>query len=76
MGITGLGSVTAVFVFLAIATVAGINFPWMLLIIILMIAPPIYAIEGAIGGAISAAIYNTFARFLGGIEVEVREIPE
>jgi hypothetical protein len=33
--------------------------------------PIIYGVMGFIGGIIAAALYNVFARWIGGIEVEV-----
>ena len=43
--------------------------------IVLMIAIPIiYTIMAFIGGAIGALIYNIFAGFVGGIEIEVESI--
>ncbi len=37
----------------------------------IIIFPIFYAVIGAIGGAIMAAIYNVCAKFTGGIEVEL-----
>ncbi|MGH7784156.1 MAG: hypothetical protein ACREO5_09995, partial [Candidatus Binatia bacterium] len=43
--------------------------------IVAMIGIPImYGIIGFIGGAIGAAVYNIFAGFVGGIEIEVENI--
>ena len=36
-----------------------------------ILAPIIYGVMGFIGGVIMAALYNLFARWIGGIEVEV-----
>jgi len=37
--------------------------------------PVIYAIAGFIGGIIAAAIYNLVAKWTGGLEFEVRDVP-
>lgn len=37
--------------------------------------PVIYAIAGFIGGVICAAIYNLVAKWTGGLEFEVRDVP-
>ncbi|MGE3467829.1 MAG: hypothetical protein AB7J13_12975 [Pyrinomonadaceae bacterium] len=43
--------------------------------ILVMIGLPImYAIIGFIGGAIGALLYNLFAGFVGGIEIEVESV--
>ena len=43
--------------------------------ILVMIGLPImYGIIGFIGGAISALLYNLFAGFVGGIEIEVENV--
>ena|SRR5437016_4336679 len=43
--------------------------------IIAMIGFPImYAVIGFVGGAIGALIYNLFAKFVGGIEMEVESV--
>ena len=43
--------------------------------ILVMIGLPIfYSIMGFIGGAIAALLYNLFANFVGGIEIEVESI--
>lgn len=44
-----------------------------LLFAILM--PVLYAAAGFIGGVIAAALYNLIARWTGGFEFEVREVP-
>jgi hypothetical protein len=36
--------------------------------------PIIYAVMGFVGGALAALIYNIFAGFVGGIEIEVEGI--
>ncbi len=33
--------------------------------------PIIYGVMGFVGGIVAAALYNLFARWIGGIEVEV-----
>lgn len=43
------------------------------LAMLLIIAPIISCVLGFICGAISAVAYNTFARFSGGIEIEVKK---
>jgi hypothetical protein len=47
--------------------VFGIGFAIML--------PVIYATVGFIGGIIAAAIYNLVAKWTGGLEFEVRDVP-
>ncbi|MEZ5345499.1 MAG: hypothetical protein R2681_08095 [Pyrinomonadaceae bacterium] len=43
--------------------------------IVVMIALPImYAIMGFIAGAISALVYNIFAKLVGGVEIEVENV--
>lgn len=43
--------------------------------IMVMIGLPIlYAIMGFVGGAIAALLYNVFAGFVGGIEIEVESV--
>lgn len=37
--------------------------------------PVLYAVIGFIGGIISAATYNLVAKWTGGLEFEVRDIP-
>jgi hypothetical protein len=37
----------------------------------IVVFPILFAVIGAIGGGLGAAIYNVAARFVGGIEVEV-----
>jgi hypothetical protein len=37
--------------------------------------PLIYAVVGFIGGIIAAAIYNLVAKWTGGLEFEVRDVP-
>ena len=38
----------------------------------ILIFPIMYGIVGGIGGAIGAAIYNLVARWVGGLEVDIR----
>jgi hypothetical protein len=40
-----------------------------------ILIPIIYAILGFVGGVISAAIYNLIARFTGGIEMTLSDVP-
>lgn len=43
--------------------------------IVAMIGIPIfYGIVGFVGGAIGAFVYNVFARFVGGVEIEVENV--
>lgn len=44
-------------------------------LIIMIAVPLIYGCIGFIGGIISAFIYNIFAGVIGGIEIEVENIP-
>jgi membrane protease YdiL (CAAX protease family) len=37
--------------------------------------PAFYAVAGFIGGVIAAAIYNLIAKWTGGLEFEVRDVP-
>jgi hypothetical protein len=37
--------------------------------------PVIYAVAGFIGGIIAAAVYNLVAKWTGGLEFEVRDVP-
>ena len=37
--------------------------------------PVFYAIAGFIGGIIAAAVYNLVAKWTGGLEFEVRDVP-
>jgi uncharacterized oligopeptide transporter (OPT) family protein len=37
--------------------------------------PVLYAVMGFIGGIIAAAIYNLVAKWTGGLEFEVRDVP-
>jgi ABC-type multidrug transport system permease subunit len=48
--------------------------PWFLSIF-LLVAPFIYAVFGALFGALGAAVYNLAARHLGGIQVVVVDKP-
>ena len=40
-----------------------------------IVLPVIYAVGGFIGGIIAAAIYNLIAKWTGGFEFEVRDVP-
>ena len=40
-----------------------------------ILLPVLYAVVGFIGGIIAAAIYNLAAKWTGGLEFEVRDIP-
>ena len=40
----------------------------------IILYPIIYAILGFIGGAISAALYNLVAKWVGGIQIEMEEL--
>lgn len=51
------------------ALIAGIMFGFGIFM------PVLYGIMGFVGGIIMAALYNLFARWIGGIEVEVEEAP-
>lgn len=37
--------------------------------------PVLYAVGGFIGGIIAAAVYNLVAKWIGGLEFEVRDVP-
>lgn len=37
--------------------------------------PVLYAVAGFVGGIIAAAIYNLVAKWTGGLEFEVRDVP-
>lgn len=43
--------------------------------VIVLIIPIIYAVVGLVGGIIAAAIYNLVARWTGGLEFEVGDVP-
>ncbi|HEX8371163.1 MAG TPA: hypothetical protein VF585_00150 [Chthoniobacterales bacterium] len=47
------------------------NTPGIREILMLALFPLVYAVMGFIAGIIGAAIYNLFAKWIGGIEVEV-----
>jgi hypothetical protein len=51
----------------ALPAIFGVGFAIML--------PVIYAVVGFIGGVIAAAIYNLVAKWTGGLEFEVRDVP-
>ncbi len=40
-----------------------------------ILMPVLYAVVGFLGGVISAALYNLIARWTGGFEFEVRDLP-
>jgi hypothetical protein len=40
-----------------------------------LLFPVLYAVAGFIGGIIAAAIYNLVAKWTGGLEFEVRDVP-
>jgi hypothetical protein len=40
-----------------------------------ILIPVLYAVVGFIGGLISAAIYNLVAKWTGGLEFQVQEVP-
>jgi len=40
----------------------------------IILSPIIYAIVGFISGAISAALYNLMAKWVGGIQIEMEEL--
>ncbi|HSR67277.1 MAG TPA: hypothetical protein VLU25_04995 [Acidobacteriota bacterium] len=41
----------------------------------IIILPLFYGIIGMIGGAISAALYNLFASMVGGVQVDLEQVP-
>lgn len=41
----------------------------------IILFPVIYAAGGFVGGIITAAVYNLVARWTGGLEFEVRDVP-
>lgn len=43
-------------------------------LLLVIIAPIIYAVVGFVGGLIMGAIYNLVSKWIGGIEVEIEEI--
>jgi hypothetical protein len=43
--------------------------------VIVLILPIIYAVVGLVGGIIAAAIYNLVARWTGGLEFELGDVP-
>jgi hypothetical protein len=45
-----------------------------LAILVLVGFPIMYGLIGFIGGAIGALVYNVFANFVGGIEIEVENV--
>lgn len=40
-----------------------------------IIFPVLYAVLGFLGGVIAAALYNLIAKWTGGLEFEVRDVP-
>lgn len=40
-----------------------------------ILIPVFYAVGGFVGGIIAAAIYNVVAKWTGGLEFEVRDVP-
>lgn len=40
-------------------------------ILVMILMPIIYGLMGFVGGALTAFLYNIFAKFVGGVEVEV-----
>jgi len=40
-----------------------------------ILLPVFYAVAGFVGGVIAAAIYNLVAKWTGGLEFEVRDVP-
>lgn len=44
-------------------------------VVLTILFPVLYAIVGFIGGIIAAAIYNLVAKWVGGFEFEVQDIP-
>ncbi|MGI8788464.1 MAG: hypothetical protein ACR2HG_11965 [Pyrinomonadaceae bacterium] len=44
-------------------------------IVMMILFPVMYGAMGFVGGAISALLYNFFARMVGGIEMEIENIP-
>ncbi len=57
-----------------VGTMAGKQqspFAGMFGLVFAFLAPILYGVLGFIGGAIGAALYNLFAKWIGGIEVQV-----
>lgn len=50
-------------------------FAGMIGLVFAFLAPILYGIMGFVMGAIGAALYNLFAKWIGGIEVQVRAAP-
>ncbi len=48
-------------------------FEWIFSGLVIIIAPVFYGVFGFVGGIISAALYNLFARWTGGIKVELQQ---
>lgn len=74
-----LGFIIGLFAALIAATglMAGGDFPMMgggIAAIIVM--PILYGIIGVIAGAIGGALYNLFAQWVGGIQVELKDVAE
>jgi hypothetical protein len=53
----------------------GFPHPFIFTAGIAIIAPFLYAIVGFIAGALSALIYNLIAKWTGGLEFEVKDLP-
>ena len=45
------------------------------MVLMALVLPVMYAAMGFIGGVICAAVYNLIARWVGGIEFEVEDVP-
>ena len=74
----GILSLIAVPFFLIVAIIgskSGSQAPAVFGIGFAIMLPVIYAIVGFIGGIIAAAIYNLVAKWTGGLEFEVRDVP-
>jgi len=54
---------------------SGTAFPAIFGVGFAIMLPVIYAVIGFIGGIIAAAIYNLVAKWTGGLEFEVRDVP-
>jgi hypothetical protein len=44
-------------------------------VLIAVVFPVLYAVAGFIGGIIASAVYNLVAKWTGGLEFEVRDVP-
>jgi hypothetical protein len=78
--VTGLFGFAVFLVFAAVMSTAAIVTGQMVMLAVAAVfaiaAPLFYAAYGAIYGAVASVLYNLFAKFLGGVEIEIREVTE